>query len=267
MSAAQQLLATIGGAAPGQQAYTTAGSYTWTCPSGVTSVSVVCIGGGGGDNIHSCAGGGLGYKNNISVTPGASYAVEVGRGGRYLTAPTDSSFNSAVYGRCPTGNQDVGGTYTGDGGGNGGNASTRATDQWGGCGGAGGYAGAGGAGGNYATAGTNGAGGGGGGGGGSYSASATVGGGAGGGTGILGQGSNGTGGVAATSNSDSGKGGSGGSSGTTGETGSGTFTTLGGSYGGGGHGNTTTKGGGDGAVRIIWPGDVRQFPSTRTADE
>lgn len=25
--------------------------------------------------------------------------------------------------------------------------------------------------------------------------------------------------------------------------------------------------GGKGAIRIIWPGDARQFPSTRTADE
>ena len=31
----------------GQQTYTSAGSYTWTCPASVTSVSVVCVGGGG----------------------------------------------------------------------------------------------------------------------------------------------------------------------------------------------------------------------------
>jgi hypothetical protein len=35
-------------------------------------------------------------------------------------------------------------------------------------------------------------------------------------------------------------------------------------YGGGGAGNETA---GRGAVRIIWPGTARQFPSTRTADE
>jgi hypothetical protein len=28
----------------------------------------------------------------------------------------------------------------------------------------------------------------------------------------------------------------------------------------------TGGGGGVGAVRIIWPGDLRQFPSTNTAD-
>ena len=32
----------------GQQASTTPGTYSWTCPPGVTSVCVVCIGGGGG---------------------------------------------------------------------------------------------------------------------------------------------------------------------------------------------------------------------------
>ena len=32
----------------GQQAYTTPGTYSWTCPAGVYSVSAVCVGGGGG---------------------------------------------------------------------------------------------------------------------------------------------------------------------------------------------------------------------------
>ncbi len=30
----------------GQQAYTTAGTFSWTAPAGVTSVCVVCVGGG-----------------------------------------------------------------------------------------------------------------------------------------------------------------------------------------------------------------------------
>jgi hypothetical protein len=36
-------------------------------------------------------------------------------------------------------------------------------------------------------------------------------------------------------------------------------------YGGGGA--LYNAGGSGGAVRIIWPGNLRQFPSTRTADE
>jgi hypothetical protein len=32
----------------GQEQYTAPGTYYWVCPEGITSVSVVCIGGGGG---------------------------------------------------------------------------------------------------------------------------------------------------------------------------------------------------------------------------
>lgn len=69
----------------GQQAYTTAGTYSWVAPANVTSVSVVAIGGGGGgyksSNPRSGAGGALAYTNNITVTPGNSYTVVVGAGG------------------------------------------------------------------------------------------------------------------------------------------------------------------------------------------
>ncbi len=42
----------------------------------------------------------------------------------------------------------------------------------------------------------------------------------------------------------------------------------GGTYGGGGGRNSSVaQPGGPGAVRVIWPGDLRQFPSTRTANE
>ena len=72
--------------------YTTPGTYSWTCPEGVTSISVVAIGGGGGsassrytqtDTFVSASGeaGGAGYKNNIPVIPGQSYTVVVGSKG------------------------------------------------------------------------------------------------------------------------------------------------------------------------------------------
>ena len=64
-------------AAPtGQVAYTAPGTYQWTCPVGVTSVSVVCVGAGGGGSGGGGGGGGgggLAYKNNIVVSPGSSY--------------------------------------------------------------------------------------------------------------------------------------------------------------------------------------------------
>ena len=237
--------------APGQVEYTAAGTYTWVAPAGVTSVSVLCVGGGGGGQVSGTnsrggGGGGLGWKNNISVTPGQSYTVVVGAGGaggQYLTGGGESYFivNTLVAGRgggAGVGSFGTGGTYVGDGGGNGGLG-------YGGGGGAAGYSGNGGDGGNSSTgaAGT-----GGGGGGGSVGNGKS----GGGGVGIYGQGTSG----AATS---SGAGGSGGSGGTTGsEAGSGA---NGGVYGGGGGGFSGP--GGKGAVRIIW-GTGRAWPSTNT---
>lgn len=248
MSAVQQILAGLGGAAaPGQQAYTTPGTYSWTCPAGVTSVSVVCIGTGS----HGVGGGGeLRYKNNIPVTPGNSYQVIVG------ALPTGGSPNgnaskfnvTTVVANGGLNNGGGGGSGgsggTGDGGGNGG-ASPSGTVPGGG--GAGGYSGAGGQAGVNYNPGSNGAGGGGGGGG-----SGTGGSGSGGGVGLLGQGSNGAGGAS----NGAGEGFPGGP----GSNGSGK------QYGGGG-GNSADPSAGGGAVRIIWPGNLRQFPSTRTADE
>jgi hypothetical protein len=53
--------------------YITPGSYSWTCPGGVTSVSVVAVGGGGGGNVSSFAAspaataGGTSYFVNTST--------------------------------------------------------------------------------------------------------------------------------------------------------------------------------------------------------
>ena len=66
-----------GPAAPGQQAYTTAGSYTWVAPAGVTSVSVVAVGagGGGGAGYWAGGGGGGGQSNDSKSTPGCHGGV------------------------------------------------------------------------------------------------------------------------------------------------------------------------------------------------
>jgi hypothetical protein len=135
-----------------------AGTFSWTAPAGVTSVSVVCVGGGhGGSSQWSYgggAGGGLGYKNNITVVPGQTYTVVVGAGGTKQYLPNyynadngyssfqggDSYFinKSTVGGQGggrpndgSFGNRYIandygysGGGYTGDGGGRGGNIST-----------------------------------------------------------------------------------------------------------------------------------------------
>ena len=167
----------------GEALFTTVGTHSWTAPSDVTSVSVVAVGGGGAGSPYFGAGGsggGLGWKNNISVTPGQSYTVVVGAGGVSFTDAdtgglTTSSSGPGEYsagngsisyfgtsstvaglgGEHGGGNGNaidpVGGGYVGDGGGSGGksngpyNTSRYNYDSAGG-GGAGGYAGNGGAG-------------------------------------------------------------------------------------------------------------------------
>ena len=269
----------------GQLTYTIPGSYSFVCPPDVTSVSVVCIGGGGqsgsskGTDSVGGGGGGLGYKNNITVVPGNSYLVVVGEGGKYDDAHLsgmsggDSYFisNTTVAGLggkggTTYGNVGAGGGYVGDGGGNGG-AGGAANSLQGGGGGTGGYSGNGGDGLSSASgssgAGTGGAGGGG------YKAG-------GGGVGVLGIGTTG----AASSSGNIGKGGSGGADSIirsqtvsyTNNAGVATETTfmlargIGGAYGGGGGSCVLYGDGADGAVRIIWPGDSRAFPSTNTGD-
>ena len=256
-----------------EAAYTTAGTFSWTAPAGVTSVSVVAVGPGGqGYGVtmpnEGGGGGGLGWTNNIAVTPGNSYTVVVGAAG----SGTDSYFISTATVKGGAGGNGTdtmggaGGTYLGTGGGNGGAGGTSTAGNGAGGGGAGGYTNSGGkgAGSNDSSPYAGGAGSGGGGGGGALG-SPSPGGGGGGGVGILGQGSNGVANAAGYDNGSltgyQGGGGSGGG---------GTSTTRsrdGGNYGGGSAGHFTgamNNYGGGGAVRIIW-GTGRAFPSTNTA--
>lgn len=262
-------------------------------------------GGGGGANgryTNNTGGGGgeLRYVNNISVTPGNSYTVVVGASGvggatSSIVGPTptynvgtaggQSSFNSTTV-RANGGAGGTGATFAAGGSGgtgsgaNGGAGGAPNSYGGGGGGGAGGYTAAGGAGGRQsggtlsgATA-TGGGGGGGGAGGpnlGSfptqccYTVDVGGGGGYGGGVGLYGAGANGGGGATNTIYDP-------GNAGTAGSGGSNQ------SYGGGGGGGnytfdyfyqTTTAYSGDnggvGAVRIVWPGTVAQFPSTNVS--
>ena len=148
--------------------YSKPGTYQWTCPEGVTSVSVVCVGGGGaGKSIENPSeesafgggGGGLGWKNNILVTPGQTYTVVVGAGGvssisnngtsggdSYFSAPTLVKGDGGLGGGLGS----TGGGFVGDGGGNGGSGGNifSGDDRASGGGGAGGYTGNGGGGGS-----------------------------------------------------------------------------------------------------------------------
>lgn len=277
-------------APPGQIAYTSAGTYSFIAPTGVTEISVVSVGGGGGGSmlvLPGDPGGLLGYYTGSDGADSyfVSAALVAGLGGKAGVSLTTTSAS--------------GGSYVGDGGGNGGNSPVELYGYTCGGGGAGGYSGSGGTGGQRTQAGGAGptAGAGGGGGGGSFSNNAGYGGG---GVGILGQGANGTAG--------GGGGGSGGSSSgdglVAGVYGGGGGISNGTAYrrqqGGGGGGlgyknnivvvpgnsytvvvgaggtnpsaaAPTLVKGGVGAVRIIWRGNgtsspVRAFPSTNTGD-
>ena len=281
---AGQALYTTGTAGGSYSAVTNQYTFSWTAPTGVTSVCVVAVGGGGagynGNYGGGGGGGGLGWKNNITVVPGNSYTLLVGAGGTTTLPGGSSYFSSAATvlggggtngtlnssGTNPN-SQGVGGTYVGDGGCNGGDGGyyrTAYTGYSGGGGGAGGYTGNGGQGASNGTsAPANGgaaAGQGGGGGGGGQAYGVIQGGYGGGGVGVLGAGSNGTAGASTAAYGTSTAGGAG-SSGTGGST------QTGGSYGGGGSISTgaVSGPGGPGAVRIIW-GTGRAYPSTLTAD-
>lgn len=152
-----------------------AGNWTWTCPAGVTFVTVECWGGGGAGGgatrtsgtSSSCDGGGGaggGYAGSVvSVTPGNTYAIVVGVGGTGVSAGDGNnggttSFNTSTVlakggnggtaGVGSAGTYGTGGTFpTGsigsitNAGGSGGNGTI---DGGGGGGGSGGSSGAGG---------------------------------------------------------------------------------------------------------------------------
>ena len=252
----------------GQQAYTTAGTYSWVVPTGVTSASVICIGGGGIGGAASggmCGGGGgggaLAYVNNIAVTPGETLTVIVGdqQAASYFKR---SSTNLVAAGAGNNGSGSTGGSGgtvivgTGFPGGSGGSGGASGPNQKGagGGGGAGGYSAAGGNGGSGSTSGNGNSSTGGGGGGGGSGVYMTYGnvsgypyygqvngeGAGGGGTGLLGAGGNGSGGGAGSDQYGGGGGGGGGSGGGNGV--GGWSGGTGGLYGGGGGGGGSEQG-------------------------
>ena len=216
----------------GQAEFTTPGTYVWTAPPSVFSVSVVAFGGGGGGHMGSTrsfggGGGGLGWTNNIAVIPGNSYEVVVGAGGSRATS-FSTTVNTATGGgasyfidvataagfggaggfyNTDSSAKASGGNFSGDGGGSGGDSLYPGPYASGG-GGAGGYSGKGGDSGFDSEGdGADGTGGGGGGGGNCGSRDSA---GGGGGVGIYGEGASGIGGAGSGGNSYGGEGGSGG---------------------------------------------------------
>lgn len=305
-ASAKKLMAASGAraAAPGQDVFAASGTSsltnTWIVPNGVTSISVFAVTGGRGGAIgRGGDGGGSIYRNNISVTPGEQLNIFCGNGGvgvstlstsrrsvgsnqeSYVQRDSDSSYLCRIRLSFGASSGSVG-TSPGPGGvgGRGVIFSNNINAFSGGGGGARGYgsltndAANGGIGDSTSSVNPrNGAVGSGAGGRqgsrvGGTAMSTGVGGG-GGGVGLKGEGASGV---------TSFGGGGGGSGGEDGGTRTNSGGGDGGEYGGGGGGGAQSDGtgvlrtvpggvGGPGALRIIWPGDERQYPSTRTADE
>jgi hypothetical protein len=108
INAAQtQYVCNGGNASNGQQfsniqVYSSPGSYTWTCPAGVTKIIIELWGAGGGGG-GGVGGGGGGYgKEVLTVIPGNIYTISVGAGGSNCYTPCgcnnggNSSFETII---------------------------------------------------------------------------------------------------------------------------------------------------------------------------
>lgn len=273
------------------------GSYTFTVPAGITSISAVAVGAGGGggegsptlSQYGSSGGGGgggaLAYANDISVSPGDVLYIEIGEGGNRGKPGGDGedTILKKITGVDQSGNDIFENMLVAGGGaggttpwthqqntGQGGSPSGTEKDGGGDGGNGGGRSfwtnngGAGGGAGGYSGDGGRGDGygtqrqaGQGGGGGGGYAAGPTVNG-LGGGVGLYGQGSSGAAGYGSGSTVHGGSG-----SGL--QAFSGNSSDISNQYGAGGYGSPRSSysgsRGGNGALRIIW-GTNRAFPST-----
>lgn len=115
----------------GSSTYTTPGTYTWTCPAGVSSVTICMIGGGGsGANYYPGARQGGGYAGTIktgtySVSAGSSYTVVVGSGGVKAVSNAGYSGSQSKFGSwTASGGAGGGSISSGHYNGNGGSRST-----------------------------------------------------------------------------------------------------------------------------------------------
>ena len=95
-----------------KDSYTNAGTYTWTCPAGVTKARVTVAGGGGGGFAsmwkyavgglkYFMANGGAGANNTsiIDVSPNQTYTVVVGAGGSpYVSTNSDDKHSNSYAG-------------------------------------------------------------------------------------------------------------------------------------------------------------------------
>jgi hypothetical protein len=135
--------------------FASAGSSSWLCPAGVTSVLAECWGAGGagagGNTAHDPGGSGGEYAaDTVAVTPGASYSYTAGApgtGGSFASGGNGGSSAFAGDSLTVTAHGGTGGILASSSGPAGGTGSTNTTHFDGGAGGAGAGGGGGGSGG------------------------------------------------------------------------------------------------------------------------
>lgn len=130
MSVRALVMAAAGYVPPTAAEWTTPGTYSWTVPAGVTSISAVVIGAGGGGGNFAGGGGGLRY-GSIPVTPGETFTITVGAFGIGGTLSnsyydnTDGGYSevrntsTSAYIRADGGQSSSNGGYGGSGSGSG----------------------------------------------------------------------------------------------------------------------------------------------------
>lgn len=88
-----------------KDSYTSPGTYTWTCPVGVTTARVTVAGGGGGGiavywmlqfphkvYIGGSGGKGASKTTTLNVTPNHTYTVTVGKGGLPYVSTSNGNY-------------------------------------------------------------------------------------------------------------------------------------------------------------------------------
>lgn len=99
--------------------FTQVGNHYWTCPSNVSSIELLVVGGGGSGGEGHGGGGGAGgvvYSSAYPVSAGTTYSITVGYGGKFANSGSNGNGNS--------GGNSVFNDVTGYGGGYGGAYAT-----------------------------------------------------------------------------------------------------------------------------------------------
>ena len=98
--------------------YTTPGTSSWTAPTGITSITLVMRGGGGGAGTYASGGNGGLVSGTLAVTPGVTYTIVSAGGGGGTNSGAGGTGGGGTGGNSgvPKGGGGGGGSYFSNGG-------------------------------------------------------------------------------------------------------------------------------------------------------